>query len=601
MDVTVRSALSNVEILAESSLTAGLLHLGSADFELVVLSLAGLTLPGDQALDEVFRLAPDLPVLVHQRDGTIDDAIHLTRRGAFHVLLGELAPQSFAEAVTKAIRKSQSRLRLDPASAPWRHFLIGQSRPMLHVCEIIQLVAAKRCTILIGGETGTGKEVIAKAIHAASNRVSHPLVSVNCTALPANLIETELFGHAKGAFTGAYSSRVGRFEQAHRGTIFLDEIGDLPLDAQAKLLRVLQEQEFQRIGSSETVKVDVRVIAASNMDLEKAVRDRHFREDLYYRLNVVPMHLPPLRDRREDIPLLLQHFLEKIRAAEGASPKQMSEEAIQFLQRMDWPGNVRQLEHAVQMAFALSGDRPVLFPHDFVSRRVAQGDLRSNARPPLVELPHEGLDFDEVVGTFELSLLNQALAVSGGNKARAADLLKIKRTTLLAKMKSLTRMSEVHEAAASVERLAQVRAKAAAQRVAAESPAGRPPTALVLEPCAAIRRLATALLEPQGWRILAASSASEALALVECWKNQITLLIVAKELFAEPGDVAAACRRFIPEIGVVLLSAGEFAETALPARPRTRVLPHPFSSEDLAEALEALNCRQTGYAGALCA
>jgi DNA-binding NtrC family response regulator len=206
---------------------------------------------------------------------------------------------------------------------------------------------------------------------------------------------------------------------------------------------VLQEQEFQRVGSSETVRVNVRVIAASNIDLEQAVRERRFREDLYYRLNVVPIHLPPLRSRREDIPLLLPHFLDKIRALEDAAPKQIGEEAVRYLQQMDWPGNVRQLEHAVQMAFALSGDRRLLCPNDFVSRRGISHEQATTAKSPLFRVPQEGLDFDQVVGSFQLSLLNQALAVSGGNKARAADLLKIKRTTLLAKMKSLTERAEL--------------------------------------------------------------------------------------------------------------------------------------------------------------
>jgi transcriptional regulator with GAF, ATPase, and Fis domain len=312
---------------------------------------------------------------------------------------------------------------------------------MLQVCEIIQLVASKRCTILISGETGTGKEVIAKAIHTASSRAPQPFVAVNCTALPANLIETELFGHAKGAFTGAVTSRIGRFEQAHRGTIFLDEIGDLALDAQAKLLRVLQEQEFQRVGSSETVRIDVRVVAASNVDLEQAIRERRFREDLYYRLNVVPIHLPPLRDRREDIPHLLRFFLEKIRAAEHAQPKQISDEAIHHLQERDWPGNIRQLEHAVQMAFALSGDRCLLTPQDFYSRKPISIPKRSQP----VELPQNGLNFEEAVSSFELSLLNQALSATNGNKARAAELLQIKRTTLLAKMKVLDSRSAAAE------------------------------------------------------------------------------------------------------------------------------------------------------------
>ena len=436
-DASVRGTLPAVDVQAENSFAAGLERLKSNSFEAVVLSLASLGCCGEEALAEVFQIAPNLPVVVHHRTGSIDDVIHLTRHGAFYVLLGEVDPDLFGAAVHKAIRKSEAALRASADSAPWRHFLIGQSRPMLQICEIIQLVAAKRCTILISGETGTGKEVIAKAIHAASNRAAQALVSVNCTALPATLIETELFGHAKGAFTGAISSRMGRFEQANRGTLFLDEIGDLPLEAQAKLLRVLQEQEFQRVGSSETVRVDVRIIAASNIDLEQAVRERRFREDLYYRLNVVPVNLPPLRARRDDIPLLLQHFLDKIRASENSTPKQISDEAIQFLQTLEWPGNVRQLEHAVQMAFALSGDRRLLYPSDFVARRPLAPEPVIVEKTKQLQVPEEGLNFDEVVASFELSLLNQALIASGGNKARAADLLQIKRTTLLAKMKSL--------------------------------------------------------------------------------------------------------------------------------------------------------------------
>lgn len=304
---------------------------------------------------------------------------------------------------------------------------------MRQVCEVINLIAAKRVTVLISGETGTGKEVIARAIHAASNRNSNPMVALNCTALPSSLVESELFGHARGAFTGAHGERVGRFEQANRGTIFLDEIGDLPLEAQAKLLRVLQEQEFERIGSSETIRVDVRVIAASNVELEKAVRERRFREDLFYRLNVVPLHIPALRERREDIPLLLECFLDRMCKAERAGPKKVSDEALEFLIRQDWPGNVRQLEHTVQMAFVLSGYRYLLEWHDFVVPGREQSKPRPVASPTVGP---EGLDFDLAVGNFERSLLNQALALSGGNKARAADLLRIKRTTLLAKMKA---------------------------------------------------------------------------------------------------------------------------------------------------------------------
>lgn len=309
---------------------------------------------------------------------------------------------------------------------------------MVQVCDVIELIAQKRCTVLISGETGTGKEVIASAIHAASARAAYPLVAVNCTALPETLIEAELFGHAKGAFTGAHASRLGRFEQANRGTLFLDEIGDIPLSFQAKLLRVLQEQEVQRVGSSETIKLDVRVIAASNVDLELAVAERRFRNDLYYRLNVVPIHLPPLRERREDIPLLVDHVLDKIQVADGGALKTISDDALSFLMELDWPGNVRQLEHALHMAIALSGDREMLQIRDFAGTRSLRTRVAENAQAaPLVQLPEDGLDLESEVTRFELSLLNQALAASGGNKARAANLLRIKRTTLLAKMKSL--------------------------------------------------------------------------------------------------------------------------------------------------------------------
>ena len=435
-DPGFRNALPGVEIDAVNKLDSALVQLRSRSYAVAIVSVESLECTADKALDQIFQFAAHVPVIIHSPNGTIDDIIHFTRLGAFYVFAGELRPQALLNQLSKIAAISDARDEADITS-PWRRLLIGQSRSMLQVCEIIQLVAAKRCTILISGETGTGKEVIAKSIHAASNRASQQMVSVNCSALPASLIETELFGHAKGAFTGAHTSRLGRFEQAHRGSIFLDEIGDLPMDAQAKLLRVLQEQEFQRVGSSETVKIDVRVIAATNVNLEQAIKEKRFREDLYYRLNVVPIHLPPLRDRREDIPHLLQFFLEKIRAAESSQPKHVSDEAIAYLQNKEWPGNIRQLEHAVQMAFALSGDRYTLTAADFRAPHHQHQQTPAAVTGQQVELTQNGLNFDEVVSTLEMSLLNQALKMSSGNKARAADLLGIKRTTLLAKMKAL--------------------------------------------------------------------------------------------------------------------------------------------------------------------
>jgi transcriptional regulator with GAF, ATPase, and Fis domain len=302
--------------------------------------------------------------------------------------------------------------------------------------EVIRLVGGRRSTVLITGETGTGKEMVARAIHMASSRSQMPMVAVNCNALPENLLETELFGHVKGAFTGAFQHRVGRFEQAHRGTLFLDEVGDLPLDMQAKLLRVLQEREFQRVGSSETIHVDVRLIAATNIDLVERIREGKFREDLYYRLNVVPISAPPLRDRLEDIPALAHHFLTKICAQEDIPVRRLSPETLLRLATYPWPGNVRQLENEVEKAVALSGEREVLYPSDF--------SLSSNATPrstptarATVSLPEAGLDFEQTIGSFERQILEQALRRAGGNKTAAAGMLGLKRTTLAAKLKSL--------------------------------------------------------------------------------------------------------------------------------------------------------------------
>ncbi len=460
----------------------------------------------------------------------------------------------------------------------WRRFLVGQSPAVLQLCEIIKLIARKRVTVLISGETGTGKEVIARAIHAASDRASAPLVAVNCTALPASLVESELFGHAKGAFTGAHLSRLGRFEQANRGTIFLDEIGDLPLEAQAKLLRVLQEQEFERVGSSETVRVDVRVIAASNVDLEKAVAERKFREDLYYRLNVVPIHLSPLRERRCDVPLLLQHFLQKIASAECSIPRQLSEEAIEYLTGQEWPGNIRQLEHTVQMACALSGDRLVLRPNDFVARGRAAAQVTAAPVPvqvvrPMVTVGQEGIDFDQVVENFERSLVTQALAVSGGNKARAADLLRIKRTTLLAKMK-------VFDDRNADTPIAPVRLKAV-------TPISKP-AALLIEEDGPVRKLLARTLEREGYRVLETSNCETAVDLFDCWKSQIKLLVTSSEA-SNKEDSISRIRKANPALAAIVLTDQDGIYSASTNGARTEVLLRPFSSEDLSTALNRLN------------
>jgi DNA-binding NtrC family response regulator len=316
----------------------------------------------------------------------------------------------------------------------WQRSLVGESRSMERVSQLIDLVAERRCTVLITGETGTGKEVVARAIHAASPRSAAPFVAVNCSALPENLLEAELFGHVKGAFTGAQQLRIGRFEQAHRGTLFLDEIGDMPLDLQAKILRVLQEREFERLGSSETISVDVRIVAATNADLQELVRKGRFREDLYYRLNVVPVQMPPLRARRGDVPLLVDYFLEKVCRHESIPLKLVADEAVTMLMARLWPGNVRQLENAVEMAVILSGRREVLETDDFP---VSEPGAPSFAGGTGIAVPDGGLDFEETVSHFERTILSQALRKTRGNKKQAAEMLGLKRTTLSAKVRIL--------------------------------------------------------------------------------------------------------------------------------------------------------------------
>jgi DNA-binding NtrC family response regulator len=410
-----------------------LLRLQDFDVVLVSLPLADCACP--ISLLEVLQQAqPGTPIVLRAPEASATEVVRLLRLGAFHVfadgdstsLLYLAANAKWAqEASVAAIESDTGRL------------LIGESRPMRQIAEQIRLVAPRRATVLISGETGTGKELAARSIHAASGRSRFALVSVNCSALPEALLEAELFGHVKGAFTGAVNQRIGRFEEAHRGTIFLDEIGDLPFGLQAKLLRVLQEREFQRLGSSETIRVDARVIVATNADLAELIKQGKFREDLYYRLNVVPIAMPPLREHRSDIPVLVQHFIENICRQENIAVKQVSLETLGRLAVHDWPGNVRQLENAVEKAIVLSGERSVLFPGDFPlpPRRPPAAYVPDSHH--MIAVPDHGLDFERTVGSIELNILEQAFRKTRGNKKLAAEMLGLKRTTLTAKLKSL--------------------------------------------------------------------------------------------------------------------------------------------------------------------
>ena len=313
--------------------------------------------------------------------------------------------------------------------------IIGESAAIRRAVEVLRLIAPRRSTVLIHGPTGCGKELAARAVHHASPRKLGPFVEVNCAAIPESLFESELFGHVKGAFTGAVSTRAGSFEQAHGGTLFLDEVGELPLEVQPKLLRALQEREIRRVGGKSAISVDVRVVAATHRDLERMVSDGAFREDLYYRLAVVPAPLPSVAERLEDVPALVQHFLERFLDREGLGVKRVSDAAMDRLSRYCWPGNVRQLENAVEKAAVMSGDRVLLTAADFSLPAPPRNASRSTVTAP--RLNAAGLDYDAAVADFERSLIGQALELTGGNKKRAAELLRMKRTTLNARWKVL--------------------------------------------------------------------------------------------------------------------------------------------------------------------
>jgi transcriptional regulator with GAF, ATPase, and Fis domain len=377
------------------------------------------------ALAQALRTTVPLPVVIYDKDSVLDESL-LRPPAMFHHLAGPRTPEELGAVVCGAPRAGTKK-------EPWADLLIGESQPMKDLHALIRLIGPRQTTALITGETGTGKEIVARALHTASRRAESEMVAVNCAAIPENLVEAELFGHSKGAFTGATNPRVGHFEQAHRGSIFLDEIGELPLEAQSKLLRVLQERQIQRIGSSESISIDTRVIAASNVDLHLAVEQKRFREDLLYRLNVVPVHVPPLRDRASDIPLLADHFIQKVCLRENLEPKILSSSALDRLTGYHWPGNVRQLEHAIEMAVTLAGERERLYLGDFQlplprSSRLAETEIR---------VPSSGVNFEQVTANVERLLLQEALRTCGGNKAKAANILGMKRTTLLYKTKAL--------------------------------------------------------------------------------------------------------------------------------------------------------------------
>ena len=390
---------------------------------------------------------------------SIETAINATKKGVFHYLTKPFELEVLHELVIKAYTKklnvpesqlnpndivlsrvqpivtNQQKIKIElPTSDDIYYGMVGRSKLMKQVFERIKKVATSDSTVFINGPSGTGKELVANAIHSLSPRRSHNLVSVNCGAIPSELLESELFGHEKGAFTGAITSRKGRFEIAHRGTIFLDEIGDMPLLLQVKLLRVLQNKVIERVGSTEPTEIDVRIITATHRNLEESVQQGNFREDLYYRLNVIPIKIPALKDRREDIPLLVGHFLSKFASADGRNAIEFDDESLEMLFNYDWPGNVRELENLIERLVILRGGNLIKagdLPVKFLTSEPKEASTLKN----IITLPQDGLDLKQILSDIEDSLINQALEITGGNKNQASKLLNLNRTTLIEKMK----------------------------------------------------------------------------------------------------------------------------------------------------------------------
>ena len=443
--------------------------------DVVISDLRMPRVDGLSLLRTVVAEKPDVPVILITAHGTVDTAVEALKAGAFDYVTKPFDRNELKRVVDKAARTRELRSRdveiepQDKTAGPGRYRLIGQSPPMLDVYSVIDKVADTPSTVLITGESGTGKELIARALHENGSRRDKPFIRVNCAAIPRDLIESELFGYEKGAFTGAVTSKPGRFELAHAGTLFLDEIGEIPVNMQVKLLRAIQEQEFERVGGIKTIRVDVRLVAATNRDLAEEIKEGRFREDLYYRLNVVQMRLPPLRERKGDIPLLVEHFVRRFR--ERLSKKHVlgvGEEAMELLLAHPWPGNIRELENVIERCTLFcDGDRilPADLPPELraappsspgvVSSSATQsspggvglGESASKASASEDvdddDEPHTSGEIGlkelvrEAAAKIERDLIVKALQQTGGNVTHAARMLKISRKSLQTKMKEL--------------------------------------------------------------------------------------------------------------------------------------------------------------------
>jgi two-component system, NtrC family, response regulator AtoC len=439
--VAERLAGAGFEVVQAATGDEAIARLAEFAFDILITDLRLPGADGRVVVQTALERYPDIIAIIVTGYGTVQDAVEALKQGAADFVTKPFQFDALLHVIHSAVEQRRLRSENDYLRAQLEQRyrldgLVGRSRVMRDLFQLLETVAQSSSTVLVTGETGTGKELAARAIHHNSPRRAQRFVAINCSAIPETLLEAELFGHVRGAFTGAVASRQGRFEQAHRGTLFLDEIGTMSPPLQAKLLRVLQSREFERIGDSHPVRVDVRVIAATNSDLAKMVEQGAFREDLYYRLNVIPIHVPALRERREDVPLLVQHFIDRLcrEQTPPRAPMTVSQEAMRVLMAFQWPGNVRQLENTVERAIALSPGRAQIELRDLPP------DIQGAAAAPELSgvlFPDGGIDFDAYVAAIERALIRESLERTHGNKRQAAKLLNLKRTTLIEKLKRL--------------------------------------------------------------------------------------------------------------------------------------------------------------------
>ncbi|MBI5739634.1 MAG: sigma-54-dependent Fis family transcriptional regulator [Nitrospirae bacterium] len=426
----------DVETAADGE--SGLNLLKSEKFNLLLLDLMMPGINGLDVLREVNSEKIDISSIMITAHASVPTAVEAMKLGAFDYITKPFVLEDVYMAIKRALdisrlQEENNRLKKELKRKFSTHKIIGNSAPLQEVIKFIEKIADTDSTVLITGESGTGKELVAKTIHYNSSRSRYAFIPLNCAAIPKDILESELFGHEKGAFTGAINTRIGRFELASNGTLFLDEIGELAPSLQVKLLRVLQEKEFERVGGIKTIKVDVRIIAATNRDLDKAVKESMFREDLFYRLNVIPVHLPPLRKMREDIPLLIEHFVTEIAKRKKKEPPKISREAMECLVEYKWPGNVRELENLIERLIILKeGD--AITPSD-LPERFSEKRKMPRVFTKAQSLSSDGVDLNVMLDEIENNMIIQALEISKGIKSKAASLLGLNRTTLIEKMK----------------------------------------------------------------------------------------------------------------------------------------------------------------------